>query len=493
MSQTDDFQVLITADEAWPAFERTVLNATKSVSAGFRIFDMLTVLRSDEARKVGRTWFDLLMHVLHKGVHVRLIVSDFDPVFATELHEIAWTTMRQAAALREISGCRDEQLQVIASLHPAKAGAMPWTAFLPFAVRRKSARLRQLSEMRKKRQAVRLQQQRMPSLHTTSHHQKIAVVDETWLYVGGLDLNERRYDDPTHDRPAEETWSDVQLLIRGPEAKEASTHLEEFVDVVHGKAAPTKLKSVKRTLSAPRRFQFPFLSPRTVLSEIEEVHRTAFRNAHRLVYVETQYFRARSLAECLAEQAQAKPDLAAIIILPGLPDKVAFSSDFGSDAKYGMALQADALDILKQAFGKRLTLATPVRPILAARADTRTLAGSPLVHVHNKVLVQDDQFALVGSANLNGRSLYWDTEVAVTVSDKNRVDVLRRRLMAHWWHSELPAEAKDPAKQQAWWHRKIAENGVVLPENRTGFLVPHDVDNLRDETVHLPGVTDNIV
>ena len=45
-----DFEVLITADEAWPAFERAVLAARKHVVAGFRIFDLSTGLRSAEAR-----------------------------------------------------------------------------------------------------------------------------------------------------------------------------------------------------------------------------------------------------------------------------------------------------------------------------------------------------------------------------------------------------------------------------------------------------------
>ena len=45
-----DFDVMITADEAWPAFERAVLSARSHVVAGFRIFDLSTRLRSTEAR-----------------------------------------------------------------------------------------------------------------------------------------------------------------------------------------------------------------------------------------------------------------------------------------------------------------------------------------------------------------------------------------------------------------------------------------------------------
>ena len=492
-AQDDEFQVLITAEEAWPAFEHAILKARSHVTASFRIFDMSTKLRSPEARERGDTWFDLLADALSRGVRIRLVVSDFDPVFATELHRLAWKTVRQAAALREIADCPMDQLQVTAALHPAKAGRLPWLAFLPAAARRMSKRLQALNDAQLSREAVRLKKTKLPDLHTTSHHQKIAVIDDEWLYIGGLDLNERRFDDPTHDRIASQTWSDVQILVRGPEAAEAATHINTFLDSIDTCKKPSPLTHIRRTLSAPRKLQFPYLSPRTLLSEIEEDHLQAFRAAQELIYIETQYVRARGLADRLAREARKRPGLHAIIILPGLPDEVAFSSEIGSDARYGLSLQNDALSTIQDGFGDRLILATPVRPQMAARDTIQTLAGSPLIHVHNKVLVQDADFALVGSANLNGRSLYWDTEAALRVSDPSRIATLRTRLMAHWWFDPLPAEAQAPDSLFPWWAEKIRENNVLSPENRHGFLVPHDSEALQEAWLSLPGVTENIV
>lgn len=48
-----EFQVLVTAAQAWPAFETAILEATHEISMGFRIFDLTTKLRSDRARGVG--------------------------------------------------------------------------------------------------------------------------------------------------------------------------------------------------------------------------------------------------------------------------------------------------------------------------------------------------------------------------------------------------------------------------------------------------------
>ena len=125
---TADFEVLITAEEAWPALERAVMEAEHDIIAGFRIFDMRTRLRSPGARAIGETWFDLLADALRRGVRIRLVVSDFDPVIATELHELSCQTKRQAGALWEIARPEPGQLQVISDLHAAEAGMLPWLA-----------------------------------------------------------------------------------------------------------------------------------------------------------------------------------------------------------------------------------------------------------------------------------------------------------------------------------------------------------------------------
>ncbi|MGD7428520.1 hypothetical protein, partial [Ralstonia pseudosolanacearum] len=57
-----DLKVLITAQEAYPAFEEAVLDSEKTISASFRIFDLMTALRSSRAKQIGDSWFDLFRH-----------------------------------------------------------------------------------------------------------------------------------------------------------------------------------------------------------------------------------------------------------------------------------------------------------------------------------------------------------------------------------------------------------------------------------------------
>jgi hypothetical protein len=488
-----DFDVLITAEEAWPAFERAVLAAKTEVIAGFRIFDLSTRLISDEARAIGESWFDLLAHVIRSGVRFKLIVSDFDPVMATSLHEQAWITVRQGAALAEIADAVPGQVDVKAALHPARAGLLPWLAFIPIVLRKKWAKLRDLDQDRQDRQAVRLSGSILPKMHTVSHHQKIAVIDGEVLYVGGLDLNERRRDSIDHDQPAHETWSDVQLILRGPEAVDARKHLETFVAVTNRQLKLPDLPSLKRTISVPRKVSFPFLSPRTLLREIEQAHLDAFAAARHLIYIETQFLRSGIIAKAMAEAARVNPKLRAVVVMPTLPEVVAFENSEGIDARYGLALEREAVNMLTGSFEDRITIATPVRPVMAARDAKSVLSGSPIIHVHNKVLIRDDDYALIGSANLNGRSMRWDTEVAVEISEPGRVALTRQKLLGHWWFDELPPEALEPQTLQRWWRDEITRNGVKRPEGRRGFLVPYNPESGEELYQPLPGVTENMV
>jgi phosphatidylserine/phosphatidylglycerophosphate/cardiolipin synthase-like enzyme len=130
---------------------------------------------------------------------------------------------------------------------------------------------------------------------------------------------------------------------------------------------------------------------------------------------------------------------------------------------------------------------------MAARDTPAVLSGSPIIYLHSKVLVTDRDFAMVGSANLNGRSMRWDTEAALRISQRPRIEKLWRELAQHWWQEDLPAEALDPAHAAAWWLKEVRRNQVRRPETRRGLLVPHDPGNMAELQQPLPGATEDIV
>ncbi|RYI14862.1 MAG: phospholipase, partial [Acetobacteraceae bacterium] len=255
-----------------------------------------------------------------------------------------------------------------------------------------------------------------------------------------------------------------------------------FLDIIGGQAEPgppapqrAALRFV-RTLSRRRgRGAWRFLSPEPVVHEIDTAHEEWIAQAERLIYVETQYFRNRRMARRLAKVARDRPDLKMILILPAAPDDVAFEGATGLDARLGEYLQAKCLRILRRGFGRRLFVGGAAQPRRTRARGRAQLRGAPLVYIHAKVSIFDDQAAIVSSANLNGRSLRWDTEAGIVMTDPDSVSGLRQRLMAHWLPDGAGADFFDPERAvQAWWGL-AARNAKLPPEKRRGFLLPYNL------------------
>lgn len=501
-------KVLVTAAEAYPEMERAFLSAQREIWAGYRVFDLSTRLRSDEARKIGTTWFDLIIHTLKRGVKIRMALSDFDPILAPALHHDTWRSMRAFLAAAECAG-PDAPLSIIAATHPARVGRPLRLLFWPFVLKKLHAlvddlngqsaakRARQLESMpgllpHVKRLAdgtLRARSWPIADLIPATHHQKIAVFDRSCLCVGGLDLDERRYDDPDHSRRRDETWHDIQLMITGgPEVAEAQSHLESFLEVTNGDRKPPEASRLLTTLSRKRRLTTPFMGPRPLRSALCDAHHRLIRSAQRLIYLETQYFRDMDISEALASAGRDNPDLGLVLVIPAAPDDVAFEGSTSLDARYGEYLQAKAISRIEEAFGDRLALCSPVRPEACESDGRDSLAGSPIVYVHAKVSIFDSARAIISSANLNTRSLFWDTEAGVELTDADLVCHLTTRVFRHWLEQDPAPEFLDPATAVAAVRKLIAQNLSAKPDQRQGFLVPHDPEPARRFGRRIPGV-----
>lgn len=504
--------MLVTASETYPELERAFLAAEKVVLAGFRIFDLSTRLHAPEAREIGETWADLFVHTLDRGVSIALTVADFDPIAAPELHRLAWSTQRQIDEVRARTTAPG-RLTFKVAMHDARVGLLHKILFYP-VVRHREARLsRQWLKMSDDEKALFRQetpglQQRcyetedgrlcfrlqLADLHPATHHQKIAAIDRRVAFIGGLDLNERRYDTKAHDRPAEETWHDIQVRVTGGVAEDAHRHLESFTDVVAGKAdppvvSPAFLRTLSRSAGPLAR-----LSPANLVNEIETRHHHEIARARKLIYLETQYLRHRPLARALVRRARDCPELKLIVVLPASPEEVAFSHTRGLDARFGLFLKLRFLRDLRRAFGKdRLLVASPVQARRSEGNGADTLRRSPLIYVHTKVSIFDETAAIVSSANLNGRSFRWDTETGVALTRPEDVAQVRKRVMGHWVPEGAGADHLDIDTCFELWQAFVDANSTCLPEHRRGFLVRHDSKAGEDIAVPAPGVPEEMV
>ncbi|MEC7762315.1 MAG: phospholipase D-like domain-containing protein [Pseudomonadota bacterium] len=504
--QTDTVQVLITAAEAYPAFERMVLAAKKDVWISLRIFDPTTHLYSDEARAIGTTWADLLRHKLDEGVRFNIVITDFDPVARPELHELSWRCRDDCIAAAKASKHPD-RLEVDVHMHPARVGWAHRLLFMPVTRRKLRDECNRLIGMDRKacddalehrprfRQMIRHRSGKLwprlwppAPLVPATHHQKMAVADGKVLYIGGLDLNPRRYDDLHHRRAPEKTWHDVQVIATGEAAKAGLRHIKEFRQVTAGEAQPSPYGGVLRTLSCDvpggRR-----LAPHEVLRELEEAHLRLIRTAKRYIFIETQFLRSTPITDALVTAAAAQPDLQLMVLLPAAPEDVAFDSSDDLDAKYGEQLQSTAVKRLRDAYGDRVFFGSPAQPRRMETEGRDTHFDAPIIYIHAKVIVTDDRTAIVSSANLNGRSMRWDSETGVELADPAIATKLFRRCCDHWFPNGDPG---DMTRAETW-NRAATDNSRREPAERPHFILPYDEKLAAEMGEPIPGVPEEMV
>src|SRR5690606_3683172 len=172
--------------------------------------------------------------------------------------------------------------------------------------------------------------------------------------------------------------------------------------------------------------------------EIREIERNtvaAIGRAERLIYIENQYITAKAAAEALLKQMRAKPNLEVVIL-----------------TNYEMHgwFEAESMGAGRRAFMARFRephLRRRIRfvyPVVRARRRFRLRKGKQetQINVHAKVLIVDDVLLRIGSANLNNRSMGFDTECDVAIearteAHRRAIRTVRARLMAeHWGTSE---------------------------------------------------------
>ncbi len=506
--------ILITAREAFCAFEKAVLSAKSDILAGFRLFDFSTKLRSDAAREIGETWFDLILHKVDEGVVFDLTVSDFDPIVRTELHGQAWRTVRFGEAIREVSRHPDN-ITVRADMHEARVGPASSLALWPKARCLLDETIAEFAEADAETRAQFLKEHPgLADLLTndadgalkprlwppqmlvpTTHHHKLAVIDRRLVYIGGLDLNDRRYDDPAHEQDSAQTWHDVQLMIDDEALADAArAHLNVFQS---GKPGSPPARPPQRPFLATRSVgnegSLLSMAPKTIEQGLREATLDYIAQSRELIYLETQFFRDREVADALAQAARKWAGLSLVLILPAAPEDVAFEGADSSDARYGEYMQAECISTITEAFGERVFIGSPVKRERALSDDRATLHQAPLIYVHAKVSIFDDFAAIVSSANLNGRSLRWDTEAGVELTSVELVKELKARCISHWLAEGDPSAFLSGTDAINAWTRLGSVNAAAAPEDRTGFLVPYDAEPGRRFGQKLPGVPEAMV
>ena len=277
-----------------------------------------------------------------------------------------------------------------------------------------------------------------------SHHQKFVVIDGTIAFVGGLDLCSGRWDERDHraahplrvnaDQTPYAPFHDLQSYHVGPVA----TKLAELF------AARWKcISGDELDLAPPKEVEFELDPTLTInarevaisrtqrlgsgtsgcIQEIRRLFLDAINTAEHVIYIENQYFSSKALYNALLTRMQdtSRPRLDIVLIIAKDAEAVLEQLSIGF-------VQTKLVHHLKDVAaetGHSFGMYYPV----SVGSDGKDVA----TYIHSKLMLVDDRFLSIGSANMNNRSMGYDTEVNVAwevSSDDRSIHDVRVSLLA---------------------------------------------------------------
>jgi phosphatidylserine/phosphatidylglycerophosphate/cardiolipin synthase-like enzyme len=296
-----------------------------------------------------------------------------------------------------------------------------------------------------------------------SHHQKALVIDDAIAFCGGGDIGPDRWDTPLHldDDPRREktrhahgadikdfdSRHEVMGLVEGAPAKALGALFRERWARATGETLPEPPRTepfwpesvvaqfdrievgLSRTQGAWRRYP--------EVREVERLHLEAIAAARQCIYMENQYFTSPLIAGALAHRLEEADGPEVVLI------GTAHSPSYFDQATMDHT-RVRFIETLRRADRHgRLQTYSPV-----------TALGRIII-VHAKLTIVDDRLLRIGSANINNRSMGFDTECDLSfeasgphgAANRSGIASLRTQLLAHWLGCD--AETVDAAIRRA--------------------------------------------
>ena len=276
-----------------------------------------------------------------------------------------------------------------------------------------------------------------------SHHQKLVVIDETIAFAGGLDLTKSRWDTSAHaasdarrvdaDGQAYPPFHDVQMMVAGEAARALGDLFRTRWRVATGRRLSTPAgRSVTDLWPAALRPDLercevglmrtqPGFGGQAEVREIEQAYLESIKRSRRSIYIESQYFTSYAIGRALAARLSEHEGPEVVLVLR-------HNCDGWLERQTMDSLRTKVLHDLELVdhYG-RLSVYAPTIP---------GSQGPEWVAIHSKLLIVDDEFVCIGSANCSNRSMGFDTECNLAIEARNQPEVraaiagLRNRLIS---------------------------------------------------------------
>jgi uncharacterized membrane protein YdjX (TVP38/TMEM64 family) len=161
----------------------------------------------------------------------------------------------------------------------------------------------------------------------------------------------------------------------------------------------------------------PAHGDRAPVREVERLYEVSIERAEHYIYIENQYLTSESLTKALARRLEAEDAPEIVIVLP---------------RRTGGWLEQLTMDGLRARCVRQLRSADRHDRLRILYAHQEGLAEDECITVHAKLMISDDRFLRLGSANASNRSMGLDSEcdLALLDEDGGGVAALLDRLLA---------------------------------------------------------------
>lgn len=325
------------------------------------------------------------------------------------------------------------------------------------------------------------------------HHQKVAVIDDETAYWGGMDVALGRWDfrehhvknydraDPsglpnpdkvTHFSP----YHDIQAVMAGPSA----TALARLVRNRWNDACDTEPLPLRQPDRGDPPFTWPDSDPpdfenvkvalaRTIPAmqgqpATEEIYRLfldEIAKAEEFIYIENQFLCCDDIAKAINKRLHERPRLRVLALSCREPQGI-----MERKSMWGGRVQFRDL-IEKGGVADR---------VLLTFTSSRENNEKDVVRIHSKLMIVDDKWMHLGSANINNRSMGMDTECDVTIIGST--EAARKKIVS---------VRNDLIREHCGWEIEDIQKVIENNEPVSSFLNP-----LPTSTQHLHRINDEL-
>ncbi len=360
-----------------------------------------------------------------------------------------------------------------------------------------------------------------------SHHQKFVIVDGKVAFLGGVDLAAGRWDTPDHSVVADKRWSstefynpclestgnasnsprmpwhDVHLRIEGPSVADVDAifagrwNFQNKYDTVTSIAPAKPIPDATDWVQIHRSANSASCGLPKTEHSILDMYLNLIKLSQHHIHIENQFFTSHfgtstvenTIADALVKRIglaiKNSEDFRVTIVLPAHPEGPLSSWDTQETMhwQYQTLIRSGAgsfLERIRALIGPTAN-AEDVRKVVSIHClrNYGNLAGkgwiTEQIYVHIKCMIVDDSWVVIGSANINDRSMLGnrDSEIAGLIADENEVDsfmkekpfkarAFARKLRVKLWKEHLnidELDLKDPFTAQ--WNKISGDNTII--------------------------------